>query len=141
MSERFYRQQMDYFKIKSVHELGLLHSGEITKREKVTVSSKRVTKADIETLINNYFDKNVSGLTSLTLNNMNDLLAAVSYYKENTDLEEIPELPSARTKKPYIEVLLEILALPKAYQLDLTKLTIASLKELYTQLTKGIIYE
>jgi hypothetical protein len=145
MSERFYRQQMEYFSIKSVYELGQLHRGEITKRGKQpTMNSsdgtkRQVFKADVIVLVNKYFQEEVTGLEKLTVAELNDLLSALAFHQEYECTDIIPhkEIVS-RTKQPYIDYIECTLALPQSYYLNITKLTIATLKQLLAQLCKGL---
>ena len=133
MGDRFYKQQMDYYNIKSAYELGQLHRGEITKRDKAPVvrdkatgQPRRLLKADVIQMVNKLLPKEVpKGLEALTVNDLQDLVAALNnangeYFESTTAV--------GRTKKPYIEEIRHRLDLPGDFKLDLTKLTIATLK-------------
>jgi len=147
MSERFYRQQMEHFNITSVYELGLLHEGKLKKAGKRQTTKlpdgtvKAVLKADVVIIINNYFYEEVTGLDKLTMKSLNDLSAALCYSKETQGFKETDLSFEAfgRIKKPYIETIISWLALPETYTLDLTKLTVKTLKQLIIQLDEGLI--
>ena len=151
MSERYYKQQMDHFNIKSVAELGQFHRGEIVKRGKrsttVTPQAKaestpRRLKADVLNDVNKFFQEPIPLLKALTVPELENLEKAIKFHRESYGVTEIPHNPiESRTKAPYIQEVLSILALPPEYTLDLTKLTVAGLKDLIQQLCKGLTNE
>lgn len=151
MSERFYRQQMEHFNIKSVAELGQFHRGEITKRGKrsaaptkgVVIEKKRaILKADLMGMINAFFTEplTTNDYKSLTGTQLSDLLVAVTFKSEdNPDELKNHTMPSGRLKKPYCEDVRNLLGIPNSYELDITKMTLVSLKKLIIQLSTGIM--
>lgn len=150
MSERFYRQQMDYFNIKSVAELGQFHRGEITKRGKRTPTTKaavkakppKILKSDLIDMINEHFETSLltSDYQGLTAVHLSDLLSAVRYMSENYQGLVAPALTVelGRLKKPYCKEVRDLLGIPECFTLDVSKMTVLALKKLIKQLCIGM---
>lgn len=144
MSDRFYKQQADYFNIKSVHELGLMHEGLIVKKEKPTTivgdNSKRLLKADVIELINSLLPEPItSGLQVATMDTLIDLHMGIRALSNASEVPKVGEA-TGRLKKVYVSTVEELLSgNNEGLTLELsnlTKLTVATLKALITNLRK-----
>lgn len=107
MSERFYLQQMEHFKVKTRFEF-------ITSKPK----KERLNKSGLIDALSNFTSIDLSSLTAIELNKvLNGFMIG-----ELTNVE----IPSGRLKQPYIDAVNTKLGIDA----DLSKLTIQKLKDL-----------
>lgn len=107
MSERFYLQQMEHFKVKTRFEF-------LTSKPK----QEKLNKAGIIEALSTFTSVDLSSLTAVELNKvLNGFMLG--------ELVEV-EIPTGRSKKPYIDAVNTKLGIDA----DLSKLTIQKLKDI-----------